>query len=77
MSTDIENQRITAETVPTINLHAPGTNPALALKTRRTLSIQVPDRQPSARIPVEFRTLSLQLETVNAKPASNGAVKGT
>lgn len=77
MSTDIENQRIT--TVPTLIPDAPRSNPALALTARRTLSIQAPDRQPSARIPVEFRTLSLQIETGNAQPANHGsnAVKGT
>ncbi|KAN0129017.1 sodium-potassium ATPase [Lactarius tabidus] len=70
MSTDIENQRIT--TVPILKPDASRNRPDVALTARRTLSIQVPDRQPSARIPVEFRTLSLQLETGNAQPANNG-----
>ncbi|KAF8263726.1 sodium-potassium ATPase [Lactarius quietus] len=70
MSSDIENQRIT--TVPILNTDASRKSPALALTARRTLSIQAPDRQPSARIPVEFRTLSLQIETRSAQPANNG-----
>lgn len=76
MPTDIENQRIT--TVPILKPDASRNRPDVALTARRTLSIQVPDRQPSARIPVEFRTLSLQLETGNTQPASHGtnAVKG-
>ena len=70
MSTDIENQRIT--TVPILKPDASRNRPDVALTARRILSIQVPNRQPSARIPVEFRTLSLQLETGNTQPVNHG-----
>jgi len=77
MSDDIENQRITI--VPTQGPrrgHAGGT----ALTARRTLSIQAPTVPPSARLPIEFRTLSLHLEN-SKKPddrgkESKGTVKG-
>lgn len=77
MSTDIEKQAIT--TVPTLNRNAPPTDPGLALAARRTVSIQASGGQTSARLPVEFRTMSLQLESGKAQPASKGknAVKGT
>ena len=78
MLTDIENQGIT--TVTTLNRDAPPTDPGLGLTARRTVSIQASTTgQPSARLPVEFRTMSLQLESGKAQPASKGknAVKGT
>ncbi|KAI0290823.1 sodium-potassium ATPase [Russula brevipes] len=76
MSVDVENQRITI--VPTQNRprdHAGGT----MLMMRRTISIQAPAVQPSARLPIEFRTLSLHLEhgekPDNSAKASKGAIK--
>ncbi|KAH9965074.1 sodium-potassium ATPase [Russula compacta] len=44
---------------------------------RRTLSIQPPAVQPSARLPIEYRTLSLHLENSKSDhdKASKGAVK--
>ncbi len=76
MSNDIEHQRITVP--PLSSAHE---DPDLALVARRTISIQEAPGRQSARIPVEFRTMSLQLETPggNAEPANNGknAVKGT
>ena len=79
MSTDIENQRITTE--PALDRDAPPSDPGLGLATRRTVSIQASlTRNPSARLPVEFRTMSLQLESAGkAQPTNNGknAVKGT
>lgn len=78
MLTDIENQRIT--TVPALDGDVPPSDPGLVLATRRTVSIQASATgHPSARLPVEFRTMSLQLETTGkAQPANNGknAVKG-
>ncbi|KAI9451513.1 sodium-potassium ATPase [Lactarius psammicola] len=70
MSTDIENQRIT--TVSTLNRDGPTTDPGLALMAHRTVSIQGDTIRPSARLPVEFRTMSLQLESGKAQPTSNG-----
>jgi hypothetical protein len=77
MSADVENQRITI--VPTQSRprdHASST----MLTVRRTLSIQAPAVQPSARLPIEFRTLSLHLEhgekPDNSGKASKGAIKG-
>ncbi|KAH9059426.1 sodium-potassium ATPase [Lactarius deliciosus] len=66
---DIENQRIT--NVPTLDRNAPITDPSLALAAQRTVSIQDHSR-PSARLPVEFRTMSLQLESGRAQQANNG-----
>ncbi|KAH9035191.1 sodium-potassium ATPase [Lactarius pseudohatsudake] len=66
---DIENQRIT--NVPTLDRNAPLTDPSLALAAQRTVSIQDHSR-PSARLPVEFRTMSLQLESGRAQQANNG-----
>ncbi|KAN0129016.1 cation transporting ATPase [Lactarius tabidus] len=72
MSTDVENQRITA--AATLDRDAPPSDPGLALTARRTVSIQASATgHPSARLPVEFRTMSLQLETAGkAQPADNG-----
>jgi hypothetical protein len=77
MSVDVENQRITI--VPTQSRprdHDSGT----MLTVRRTISIQAPAVQPSARLPIEFRTLSLHLEhgekPDNSGKASKGASKG-
>lgn len=79
MSTDIENQRIT--TVSALDRDAPPSDPGLELATRRTVSIQASATgNPSARLPVEFRTMSLQLESAGkAQPANNSknVVKGT
>ena len=78
-STDIENQRITA--VATLDRDAHPSDLGLALTPRRSVSVQPSAAgQPSARLPVEFRTMSLQLEsTGKAQPTDNGknAVKGT
>jgi sodium/potassium-transporting ATPase subunit alpha len=67
--------------VATLDRDAPPSDPGLALTARRTVSIQASATgHPSARLPVEFRTMSLQLETTGkAQPADNGknAVKGT
>lgn len=79
MSTDIEKQGIS--TVPVLGRDAPPTTDhGLSLAAHRTISIQAESaRQASARLPVEFRTMSVQLETGRAQPANNGknAVKGT
>jgi hypothetical protein len=79
MSDDIESHRIAI--VPTQtrrSVHAGDTS----LTIRRTLSIRAPPSvQPSARLPIEFRTLSLHLENSKAPPgkdskAPKGTVKG-
>ncbi len=59
MSVDVENQRITI--VPTES-RPRDRDGGLTLMTRRTLSIQLPTVPPSARLPIEYRTLSLHLE---------------
>ncbi|KAH9172572.1 sodium-potassium ATPase [Lactarius sanguifluus] len=66
---DIENQRIIH--VPTLDRNGPLTDRSLALATQRTVSIQDHSR-PSARLPVEFRTMSVQLESGPAQQANNG-----
>ncbi|KAF8493698.1 sodium-potassium ATPase [Russula emetica] len=78
MSNDVENQRITI--VPTETRHR-DRDGDLILMTRRTLSIRAPTVPPSARLPIEYRTLSLHLEHSkkpdqgsNGKPSKN-AVK--
>jgi hypothetical protein len=78
MSEDIEVQRITI--VPTQtrrSIHHGDTS----LTIRRTISIRAPSVQPSARLPIEFRTLSLHLENSKAPPGKDtktpkGTVKG-
>jgi hypothetical protein len=75
MSRDIENQRITI--VPTMS-RRPTAAGDTTLTVRRTLSIRAPTVPPSARLPIEYRTLSLHLE--QSKTASNNsgkAPKGT
>ena len=77
MSDDVENQRITI--VPTPSSHRDHAGDT-TLTVRRTLSIHTPAVPPSARLPIEFRTLSLHLEhTKKSDHSSNGsksAVKG-
>jgi hypothetical protein len=43
--------------------------------TRRTLSIHAPTVPPSARLPIEFRTLSLHLE--HSKKSDHSGGKGS
>jgi hypothetical protein len=81
MSDDVENQRITI--VPTHSRHSvpTGDTQRPALTMRRTLSIRAPSVQPSARLPIEFRTLSLHIENTKSSANNNakapkGAVKG-
>ncbi|KAI0246247.1 sodium-potassium ATPase [Lactifluus subvellereus] len=76
MSDDIENNHITI--VPTQSRqHAHPTAAAAVgdtmLTVRRTLSIRAPTVPPSARLPIEFRTLSLHLERGQSRtsPTSN------
>jgi hypothetical protein len=77
MSDDIENQRITI--VPTQS-RPRGRAGDTTLTMRRTLSIRTPAVPPSARLPIEFRTLSLHLEhskkSDHSSKAPKGAVKG-
>jgi hypothetical protein len=77
MSDDIENQRITI--VPTQSRRRAHTGDT-ALTMRRTLSIRAPTVPPSARLPIEFRTLSVHLEhskkSDHGGKAPKGAVKG-
>jgi hypothetical protein len=79
MSNDVENQRITI--VPTESRRHRDRD-SVILMTRRTLSIRAPTVPPSARLPIEYRTLSLHLEhskksdqNSNGK-ASKNAAKG-
>lgn len=79
MSDDVENQRITI--VPTLSRPRRDHAGDVTLMTRRTLSIHAPTVQPSARLPIEFRTLSLHLEQSKKSDhtggkGSKGAVKG-
>lgn len=81
MSDDVENQRITI--VPTQSRRRDQTGDHVTLMTRRTLSIHAPPTvQPSARLPIEFRTLSLHLEHTKksdhsgSNKGSKGAVRG-
>lgn len=67
MSIDIEN-------------NAAPPDPDLTLTARRTISIQASATgQPSARLPVEFRTMSVQIESGTVQPTNNVkyAAKGT
>lgn len=79
MSNDVENQRITI--VPTETRHR-DRDGDLALMIRRTLSIHAPTVPPSARLPIEYRTMSLHLEHSNKSDqgsngrASKNAVRG-
>lgn len=78
MSNDVESQRITI--VPTESRRR-GRDADVILMTRRTLSIRAPTVPPSARLPIEYRTLSLHLEHSHKSDGSNGkasknAVKG-
>lgn len=77
MSDDIENQRITI--IPTQS-RPRGRAGDTTLTMRRTLSIHNPTVPPSARLPIEFRTLSLHLEhskkSDHSGKAPKGAVKG-
>ena len=77
MSDDVENQRITI--VPTQSRHRDHAGDT-RLTIRRTFSIHTPAVPPSARLPIEFRTLSLHLEHTKKPDHSNsgpkGAVKG-
>jgi len=76
MSDDVENQRITI--VPTQSTHRRDNAGDVTLMTRRTLSIHAPTVPPSARLPIEFRTLSLHLEHSKKSDHSGGkASKGT
>ena len=70
MSDDVENQRITI--VPTQILHRDHVGDT-ALTMRRTLSIHTPAVPPSARLPIEFRTLSLHLEHEKVGPQQQRA----
>ena len=74
MSDDVENQHITI--VPTQSRRRARGDTMISL--RRTLSIQPPAVQPSARLPIEYRTLSLHLESSKSDndKASKGTVKG-
>lgn len=70
MSDDIENHRITI--APTRSRqHAHPTVGDTTLTVRRTLSIRAPTVPPSARLPIEFRTLSLHLEQSRTSPTNN------
>jgi hypothetical protein len=77
MSDDVENQRITI--VPTLS-RPRGNAGDITLTMRRTISIHTPTVPPSARLPIEFRTLSVHLEhskkSDHSDKASKGAVKG-
>ena|SRR5579863_5296342 len=77
MSDDVENQRITI--VPTQS-RPRGRTGDTTLTMRRTISIRAPTVPPSARLPIEFRTLSLHLEHTKKSDHSGkppkGAVKG-
>ena len=77
MSDDVENQRITI--VPTQS-RPRGRTGDTTLTMRRTISIRAPTVPPSARLPIEFRTLSLHLEhskkSDHSGKAPKGAVKG-
>jgi len=71
MSNDVENQRITI--VPTETRHRRNRDGDVILMTRRTLSIHAPTVPPSARLPIEYRTLSLHLEhSKKSDQGSNG-----
>jgi sodium/potassium-transporting ATPase subunit alpha len=74
MSDDIEDQRITL--VPTESLHR-GHAGGTELTARRTLSIQAPTVPTSARLPIEFRTLSLHLENSKRPDGRGKESKGT
>ena len=70
MSNDLENQRITI--VPTESRRQRGRD-GLNLMARRTLSIHAQTVPPSARLPIEYRTLSLHLEhSKKSDQGSNG-----
>jgi hypothetical protein len=73
MADDIENQRITI--VPTQS-RPRGRAGDTTLTMRRTLSIHTPTVPPSARLPIEFRTLSLHLEHSKKSDRSDKAPKG-
>jgi hypothetical protein len=76
MPDDVENQRITI--VPTQSIHRRDNAGGVTLMTRRTLSIHAPTVPPSARLPIEFRTLSLHLEhSKKSDPSAGKASKGT
>lgn len=71
MSNDVENQRITI--VPTESRRHRNRDGDVTLMTRRTLSIHAPTVPPSARLPIEYRTLSLHLEhSKKSDQGSNG-----
>ena len=70
MSNDVEDQRITI--VPTESRRR-SRDGDLTLMSRRTLSIHAPTVPPSARLPIEYRTLSLHLEhSKTSDQGSNG-----
>ena len=73
MPDDVENQRITI--VPTQSIHRRDRAGDVTLMTRRTLSIHAPTVPPSARLPIEFRTLSLHLE--HSKKSDHSGGKGS
>ncbi|KAH9987209.1 hypothetical protein BJV77DRAFT_1026401 [Russula vinacea] len=73
MPDDVENQRITI--VPTQSRHHRDRTGDVTLMTRRTLSIHAPTVPPSARLPIEFRTLSLHLE--HSKKSDHSGGKGS
>lgn len=74
MSNDVENQRITI--VPTQSCHRDHAGDT-TLSMRRTLSIHAPAVPPSARLPIEFRTLSLHLEHTKKSDHSSNGSKGS
>jgi hypothetical protein len=73
MPDDVENQRITI--VPTQSRPRREHTSDVTLMTRRTLSIRAPTVPPSARLPIEFRTLSLHLE--HSKKSDHSGGKGS
>ena len=80
MSADVENQRIT---IVETQSRPRGQAEDVTLSLRRTLSIHAqPVVAPRARLPIEFRTLSLHLEQSKVErnnssgKGSKGTVKG-